>query len=95
MLKTENIEYLKENVGTFVLMFTADWCGPCAPAKKIINETCVEKNIPAFFLDVEECTKQAIQYNVTNLPTVMYFRYGEIADMLAGSIKESDVREML
>ena len=94
MLKTKSVEsvtYIKN----MVILFSADWCGPCKPVKRALDMIATQKGVPAFLIDVEECPEQAEHYKISGLPTVLIFKDGTLSKMLTGSITDKELREVL
>jgi len=67
--------------------FWAEWCGPCRMIAPIIEEISNEYSNRAIVLkcDVDNSPAVAAKYGIRNIPTVIYFKKGEIADKQVGS----------
>jgi thioredoxin 1 len=67
--------------------FWAEWCGPCRIIAPIIEDIAKEYSDRALVLkcDVDNCTAAAAKFGIRNIPTVLYFKGGEIADKQVGS----------
>ena len=67
--------------------FWAEWCGPCRMIGPIIEEISNEFTDRALVLkcDVDNSPAVAARYGIRNIPTVLYFKGGEIADKQVGS----------
>ena len=70
-----------------VIDFWATWCGPCRMVGPIIDELATEYEGRAVIgkCDVEENTDLAMEYGISNLPAVLFFKNGELADKQIGS----------
>ena len=67
--------------------FWAEWCGPCRMIAPIIEEISNEYIEKALVLkcNVDNSPAVAERYGIRNIPTVFYFKNGEIADKQVGS----------
>ncbi|MBI2464438.1 thioredoxin [Candidatus Peregrinibacteria bacterium] len=72
--------------------FYADWCGPCRALTPIIEE--LEKEyegkIKIGKLDVDEEGKIATEYEVMSIPTLIFFKDGQVVEKLTG-LQSKDV----
>ncbi|KAK4180787.1 PITH domain-containing protein [Triangularia setosa] len=69
--------------------FYADWCGPCKAIKPIFEKASEElshENVLAFIKINTDTQKDIAQaYNVTSLPTFIYFRNAKITSRVKGA----------
>ena len=67
--------------------FWAEWCGPCRMVVPIIEDIAKEYSEKALVLkcDVDDSPAVTAKYGIRNIPTVLYFKGGEIADKQIGS----------
>ena len=76
--------------GTYVVDFSADWCGPCNSMKKEFTELAEKlssSNIKfgKYRLDEETNNKVASSENVKGLPTFRIYREGTTIDTMIGA----------
>lgn len=80
---------IKEKTIT-VVDFFAQWCGPCkALAPTLAN---VEKSMPDvkfMKIDIEENTEVSTEYGIRSVPTLLFFKNGELEDMSVGNVQNS------
>ena len=71
--------------------FWAEWCGPCRMIAPIIEDIAKEYSGKALVLkcDVDNNPAAAARYGIRNIPTVLYFKGGAIADKQVGSASKS------
>jgi thioredoxin 1 len=70
--------------------FSAIWCGPCKMMLPIIEElsTEYEGKVVIGKMDVDTNVETPAKYGVRSIPTLLFFKNGEIVDRLVGSQKK-------
>lgn len=86
---------VKENEITLVDNF-AEWCGPC----KVLSTTLesLEKKHPEIKIikiDIEEEPDIANHFRIRSVPTLLYFKDGELKDKTVGSLSEQSIMEKI
>jgi thioredoxin 1 len=72
--------------------FWAEWCGPCRMVGPIIEEISNEYSGKALVVkcDVDSCPGVAAKYGIRNIPTILFFKDGKIADKQVGAVPKSN-----
>jgi thioredoxin 1 len=75
-----------------VVDFWAEWCGPCRIVGPMISEIAEEYNDRVIVgkLDVDNNPEVSRKYGIRNIPTVLFFKNGEVADKQVGAVPKSN-----
>ncbi|HYW94675.1 MAG TPA: thioredoxin [Bacteroidales bacterium] len=74
-----------------IVDFWAEWCGPCrmvGPIVQEIGEDYPEKAVVGK-LDVDSNPGVTQKYGIRNIPTILFFKDGEVADKQVGAVPKS------
>lgn len=80
-----------------VIDFWATWCGPCQKLIPLIDELDEKYGDKVLIgkLNTDENDEVASKYNVRGIPTVLYFKGGELVNRLSGSVPFSKLEEKI
>ena len=86
-----------EAEGTVLVDFTAEWCGPCKKLHPILQELAQEygERLKVGTLDVGVHASIASQYGVLSLPTVLFFRGGEVREKMVGLASKDKLSKVI
>ncbi len=71
--------------------FWAEWCGPCRMITPIVNDLATEYEGKAIIgkVNVDENPGITSKFGIRNIPTILFFKNGEIADKQVGAVSKS------
>jgi len=77
--------------------FWAAWCGPCRMVGPIIDELNTEYEGKAVIakMDVDQNQEFAAKYGVRNIPTVLFFKNGEMVNRQVGVAQKETYKEAI
>jgi thioredoxin 1 len=77
--------------------FWAVWCGPCRMVGPIVEELSNDYNGKAVVGKVDVDNNQAIaaKYGIRNIPTILFFKNGEVVDKSVGAVPKDKLAEKL
>ena len=81
-----NFDELLSSNKVVVADFWATWCGPCKAMGPSIDELAAEYEGQALIgkVDVEENNDLAEKYAIRSVPTLIFFKDGEMVDKVVG-----------
>ncbi|MGA3014583.1 MAG: thioredoxin [Bacteroidales bacterium] len=80
-----------------VVDFSAEWCGPCRMVSPIIHELADEYDgrIVTGEINVDDNPQVTLKYKVRNIPTVLFFKNGEVVDKQVGAVPKSNFKNLI
>lgn len=89
-------EVLSSN-SVVVADFWAEWCGPCRMVGPFIEQLAEEYEGKAAIgkIDIEENDDLATKYAIRNIPTVLFFKNGQVVDKMVGAAPKAAYEEKL
>ena len=75
----------------------APWCGPCQMVAPIIEELAKQYAGKVLFgkLNVDENPLIAMRYGIMGIPTLLFFKNGELVDRIVGAIPKQMLEQKI
>jgi thioredoxin 1 len=77
--------------------FWAEWCGPCRMIAPFVEEISTEFEGRALVVkcDVDSSPGVAAKFGIRNIPTILFFKNGEVADKQVGAVPKASFASKL
>jgi thioredoxin 1 len=75
-----------------IVDFWAEWCGPCKALAPILDEVASEvAGAKVVKVNVDEAGELAQQYGIRGIPTLIFFKDGEVKSTLVGNQPKAEI----
>lgn len=73
--------------------FWATWCGPCKMISPIVDQVATEMAGTAKVgkVNVDDNAALANRFNVRSIPTLLFFKNGELVDTIVGATSKDNI----
>lgn len=76
--------------------FYADWCGPCKMMAPVVDQIAEENDdIKVGKINVDDEQDLAAKYGVMSIPTIGFFKDGDIVEKSVGAKPKSELLKMI
>ena len=74
-----------------IVDFWATWCGPCRMLSPLLDEVEaeMEDKIEVIKVNVDDADEIAMRYRIMSIPTLLFFKNGEMVDRTVGAMPKS------
>jgi thioredoxin 1 len=77
--------------------FWAEWCGPCKLIAPLLDEIAREKAdaVKVAKVNVDENQSLSFKYNIRAIPSLLFFKNGQLRDQVTGMTSKKDLLSRL
>ena len=88
---------LLESEKLVIVDFWATWCGPCRMLSPLLDEVEEEMadKITVVKVNVDDAEEIAMRYRIMSIPTLLFFKKGELVDRTVGAMPKSTLVEKI
>ena len=97
VITNNNISEILAGELPVMIDFWAAWCGPCKMLSPTVDEIAAEYEGRAVVAkcNVDDADEVAMQFRIRNIPTLLFFKNGELADRTAGVVSKGEIARIL
>ncbi|MDA0312574.1 MAG: thioredoxin [Gemmatimonadetes bacterium] len=84
--------------GLQMIDFWATWCGPCKMVAPLVEQLAAEygeKGLKVGKLDVDSNPSVTTRFRVTSIPSILFFKNGELVDKVIGAVPKSQLEDKI
>lgn len=80
-----------------VVDFWATWCGPCKMIGPVVEELAGEYKgkVKIAKMDVDNNRKTPARFGIRNIPTLIFFKGGEVVNTVVGAQSKTSLEEQI
>lgn len=97
VITNNNISEILAGELPVMIDFWAAWCGPCKMLSPTVDEIAAEYEGRAVVAkcNVDDADEVAMQFRIRNIPTLLFFKNGELADRTVGVVSKGEIARIL
>jgi thioredoxin 1 len=92
-----NFEEIMKSEQPILVDFWAEWCGPCKMIGPVVEELAGDYEGKAVIgkVDVDSNPAVAAQFGIRSIPTLLFFKGGQIVDKQVGAVPKAVLAQKL
>jgi thioredoxin 1 len=97
LLNQENFGQITSEKDLLLVYITAPWCGPCKMLSPVVDNICdeMDSKITLAKIDADENMELVKSLNVRNIPTLLFYKKGEVVERTTGVKTKSELTKIL
>lgn len=97
IITDNNIQEVLASSQPVVIDFWATWCGPCRVLSPTVDEIAKEYEGKAVVAkcNVDDCEETSFKFGIRNIPTLLFFKNGELVDRTAGVVSKAEIESKI
>ena len=90
-------EAIEDSLVPVIVDFWSQDCGPCRMLPPILEQLAREKagSVKIAKVNIDECADLCVQYQVTAVPTLLFFKDGKRVDKVVGLLSKDAIASRL
>ena len=91
------VEEIESSNGLSMVDFWAEWCGPCRMVGPVVEELAQEYSdrVKIGKMDVDANPDTPFRFNVRSIPSILFFKDGELVDTVVGALPKAALEEKI
>ena len=97
IIDQNNFEQVINTAGVVLVDFWATWCGPCRMLSPTVDDIANEYagRITVAKCNVDDNEDAAAQYGIRSIPTLIFFKDGQVAQKTVGLVSKQEIETIL